>query len=109
MTKSENKHDAEVQRILQNPGIIGIEGVVLSLEGFILSSIGVVGQVDGVFFTKHGTLYAMEYKTGDSPEKAHEQLKRMKPYLQRATAMYPYTLYVHKTKDGKDLEVKYVT
>lgn len=102
---TEGKHDAAVNKILQNPGLIGLDDCVLSCEGFILGANGVLGQADGLFFTKQGSLYLMEYKTGDQPDKAREQLKRMQPYIQRATGMRPWLLYV-STKDNK---VMYVT
>lgn len=107
MTQKQSSHDDVVNKIRQNPGLIGLEGVILSCDAIVLGSNGVTGQVDGLFFTKHGTLYQMEYKSGDNPEKAHEKLKRMQPYVQRATGMRPFLLYVYKGKYD-DLEVRYV-
>lgn len=108
MTK-ESVHDVAVERILQNPGLIGLDDVVMSVEGFITSQTGCIGQMDGLFFTKQGSLYLMEYKSGDCPEKAREQLQRMRPYIQRATGMRPWLLYVSGKEGNGDYRVMYVT
>jgi hypothetical protein len=110
--KTERLHDHRVHRTVNNPRLIGLDGVVLSAQSVHLWTPNgrLLSEIDGLFINHNHKLTLEEYKTNDRYRAtAVEQLDRAEEYLDRyhipvmiALNGVRRKLYVH----GKDYETE---
>lgn len=96
-----SKHDEHTRLISLKPGIIGLEGIILSTsEANIFKNGRVVSQPDNLLFdpSTH-TVYNIEYKCHDNNSQARHaeyQLKRAERLMKEVFTDYRVVnLYVH--------------
>jgi len=104
-----SKHDQHTHSIMFKPGLIGLDGIVLSTDEVnLFDERGVLKrQPDNLLFdpSTH-TLYQVEYKCNDTNSNAHHAVYQLKDANDRLRRVFPsyrvVNLYVH---DNYKIEV----